>query len=147
MTRRKAALLAAGQRALTTIPVDVHSRAAVLVNERKRTVLQLASRVALRVNVGDLLKLERPLQGNREVDASPQEDHVLGALKAVGQGGTALVVVGHQGFELLGQLAQLGHQGLELLPAPARAAASLALAHPPLGKGQGQGVCSKKNAK
>ena len=59
-------------------------------------MLHLASRVALGVDVADLLELEGPFQGNRVVDAPAQEDHILGALKLVGQLGAAAVAIGHQ---------------------------------------------------
>ena len=110
-------------------------------------MLHLAGRIALGVDVADLLELERTLQGNRVVDATAQKDHILSALKAVGQGSAALVVVCHQGLQLLGQLAQLGHQRLELLAAAARANATLPLAHSPLRKCQGQPIESQQLAK
>ena len=47
-------------------------------------MLHLAGRIALGVDVADLLELERTLQGDRIVDATAQEDHILGALKAMG---------------------------------------------------------------
>ena len=57
----------------------------VLVNERKRTVLQLASRVALRVNVGDLLKLERAFQGNGVERSPAEEQRVVHIKEAFGE--------------------------------------------------------------
>ena len=48
----------------------------VLVDQRNRTVLHLARRVALGVNVADLLELERAFERNRVVDAAPQIQEV-----------------------------------------------------------------------
>src|SRR5579875_3547989 len=47
------------------------------LNERDRPVLQLAPRISLGVNVGDLLELKRPLEGRRIADAAPNEQQVV----------------------------------------------------------------------
>ena len=96
------------------------------------------------MDVADLLELEGTLQGNWIVDAPAEEDHILGALKPVGQASAALVVIGHQGLELLGQLPQLGHQGFQTGAAAARTGAMLLFAQPALGKGQGQAIESQQ---
>ena len=59
-------------------------------------MLHFAGRVALGVDVADLLELQGAFQGNRVVDAPAQKDHVLGVGEQVGQVGAALVVVEHQ---------------------------------------------------
>ena len=55
---------------------DRHHRH-VLVDQRDRAVLHLARGVALGVDVGDLLELERAFEGDRVVDAAPQVEEVL----------------------------------------------------------------------
>ena len=57
-----------------------HDDRHLLVDQRDRPVLHLAGRIALGVDVGDLLELERALHGDREHDAPPEEEEVL-ALK------------------------------------------------------------------
>ena len=49
-----------------------------LVDEGDGAVLHLPRRVALGVDVGDLLELEGALEGDRVVDAAAQEEEVLG---------------------------------------------------------------------
>ena len=49
----------------------------LLVDERDRAVLHLARRVALRMDVGDLLELERALQRQREMQAPAEIEQVL----------------------------------------------------------------------
>ena len=44
----------------------------VLIDESDRAVLHLGGRVALRMNVGDLLELEGTLQRHREIEAPAQ---------------------------------------------------------------------------
>jgi hypothetical protein len=53
----------------------------VLVDQRDRPVLHLAGRVALGVDVGDLLELERALERDREVDAAAEEEEVARVLE------------------------------------------------------------------
>ena len=48
----------------------------LLVDERDRPVLHLAGRVALGVDVGDLLQLERALERDRVVDPAAEEQEV-----------------------------------------------------------------------
>ena len=96
-------------------------------------MLHLAGRVALGVDVADLLELEGALERNWIVDAPAQEDHILGVGKQVGQVGAALVVVEHQLLQLGRQQAQGRHQGAQL-------GGSLDTAAAALGKGQGQAV-------
>ena len=55
----------------------------VLVDERDRAVLHLAGRVALGVDVRDLLQLERALERDRVLAAAAEEEHVA-------RGGAAL---------------------------------------------------------
>ncbi len=55
----------------------MHHDRHVLVDQRDRAVLHLARRVALGVDVGDLLELQRALERDREVDAAPEEEEVL----------------------------------------------------------------------
>ena len=66
------------------------------IEQGDRPMLHFAGRVALGVDVADLLELQGAFQGNRVVDAPAQEDHVLGVGEQVGQVGAALVVVEHQ---------------------------------------------------
>ena len=48
----------------------------LLVDERDRAVLHLAGRIALGVDVGDLLQLQRPFERDRIVDAAPEVEKV-----------------------------------------------------------------------
>ena len=50
----------------------------ILVDEGDRPVLHLAGRVALRVDVGDLLQLQRALEGHRVVEAAAEIEEVAG---------------------------------------------------------------------
>src|SRR5437016_1630063 len=52
---------------------DGHRR----VDQRERTVLELARGVRLAMDVRNLLELERALEGNRIVQAAPQEKRIL----------------------------------------------------------------------
>src|SRR5690606_28428815 len=49
-----------------------------------RPVLELPGGIGLRVDVGDLLELERPLEGDRVVDAAAEEEGVLAGREALG---------------------------------------------------------------
>ena len=49
----------------------------VLVDKRERAVLQLAGRIGLGMNVGNLLELERTLHGDRIMDAAPEKQRVM----------------------------------------------------------------------
>src|SRR4051794_2304661 len=44
----------------------------VLVNQRVRTVLHLAGRIAFRVNIGDFLQLQRTLESDGKVDPASE---------------------------------------------------------------------------
>ena len=57
----------------------------VLVDQGDRAVLHLAGRVALGVDVGDLLELERAFEGDRVVDAAAEVEEVLGPVVAPGE--------------------------------------------------------------
>ena len=59
-------------------------RRRVLIHQRDRAVLHLAGGVALGVDVGDLLELERPLERGREVVPSAQIQEVGGVLVLLG---------------------------------------------------------------
>ena len=48
----------------------------LLVDQRDRPVLHLAGRIALGVDVGDLLQLQRALERDRIVDPAPQIEEV-----------------------------------------------------------------------
>ena len=58
----------AGERVLITSSVSrwVHDDRHGLVDQRARRVLHLAGGIALGVDVGDLLELERPFEGERK---------------------------------------------------------------------------------
>ena len=49
------------------------------LDQRDRAVLELAGRVALGAQVGQLLELERALERHREADVAPEEEEVAGA--------------------------------------------------------------------
>ena len=55
-----------------------------LVDERDRAVLHLAGRIALGVNVGDLLELQRAFERDRIVDAAPEIEEVAALVEALG---------------------------------------------------------------
>ena len=59
------------------IPRGEHDHRHVLVDERDRPVLHLRRRVTLGVDVGDLLELERALQGDGEVVAAPEVEEIV----------------------------------------------------------------------
>ena len=63
---------------------DHHDRQ-VLLDQRDRAVLELAGREALGVHVGELLELERALQGHREADVAAEEQHRLRRRELAGQ--------------------------------------------------------------
>ena len=54
----------------------------LLVDERDRPVLHLAGRIALGVDVGDLLQLERALERDRVVDAAAEVQEVGAGVEA-----------------------------------------------------------------
>ena len=60
-----------------------HDHRRLLVDERDRPVLHLAGGIALGVDVGDLLELERALERQREAGAAAEIEHVarLGDLR------------------------------------------------------------------
>ena len=62
---------------------DRHHRH-LLVDERDRAVLHLAGRVALGVDVRDLLQLERALERDRVVDAAAEEQEVVPVVEPPG---------------------------------------------------------------
>ena len=76
-------------------------------------MLQLTGRIALRVDIGELLELQGALQGHRIHQASAEEQGVVAVGKLLSQGRDAAVQ--RQGlFDLVRQLAQVGDQlGLE----------------------------------
>jgi hypothetical protein len=49
----------------------------VLVHQRQRAVLEFAGRIALGVDVGDFLELQRAFQRDRVVVAAAEEQRVL----------------------------------------------------------------------
>ena len=55
-----------------------------LVDERDRAVLHLAGRIALGVDVGDLLQLQRAFERDRIVDAAPEVEEVAALIEALG---------------------------------------------------------------
>lgn len=55
-------------------------------HQRQRAVLQFAGRVGLGVDVRDFLELQRAFQGDRVVDAAPQEQGVLFTREFLGPG-------------------------------------------------------------
>ena len=61
-----------------------HDHRHVLVDQRDRPVLQLARRVALGVDVAQLLELERALERQRIGGAAAEIEHVAGAGELVG---------------------------------------------------------------
>ena len=56
-----------------------HHHRQILVDQRVGPVLHLAGRIALGVDVGDLLELQRAFERDREVDAAAQEQEIGGA--------------------------------------------------------------------
>jgi Zn-dependent protease with chaperone function len=63
-----------------------HHHRQLLVDERDGAVLHLAARVALGVNVGDLLELQRALERDRVHGPAPEEEEVLRVQVASGDG-------------------------------------------------------------
>src|SRR6266481_797476 len=86
----------------------------ILVNQRIGAVLHLASGVALGVDIGNFLQLQRALKSNGVVNATGQEEEVLGAGILFGQV-FAFFVARQQAFELSRKLYQLLNQMLGLL--------------------------------
>ena len=62
-----------------------HDDRHVLVDQRDRAVLHLARRVALGVDVGDLLELQRPFEGDRVVEAAAEEEEVAARAGSAGR--------------------------------------------------------------
>ncbi len=89
---------------------DRHDRH-LLVDERDRTVLHLAGRVALGVDVGDLLQLERALERDRIVDPAAEIEEVAALIEAPRD----LLGAGLALERLLEQQRQL-RQGVEVRP-------------------------------
>ena len=52
------------------------------VNQRQRSVLELAGRIGLSVDVADFLELQSPFQSNWIMHAAPKEERVLLGSKA-----------------------------------------------------------------
>ena len=75
-------------------------------HQRERPVLELARRVGLGVDVGDLLQLERALERDRIVQAAAEEQRVL-LLREALRPGDDLRLEREHGAERLGQVAQL----------------------------------------
>ena len=71
-----------GLRRIGIVSGEEHDRQ-ILIDERVRPVLHLAGRVALGVDVGEFLELERAFQGDWEVDAAGQEQKVVLAEQAL----------------------------------------------------------------
>ncbi len=65
-------------------------------------MLHLTGRIALGVDVGDLLELERALEGDGEVDAASQEQKIGGA-KELAREIFVKGIVGKNAFQLAGQ--------------------------------------------
>src|SRR5436190_8718529 len=63
----------------------------VVGNQGDRPVLHLAARVALGVDVGNLLELQRPLEGDRVLEAAPEVEEALRVRELAGQRGDAAV--------------------------------------------------------
>ena len=56
----------------------------LFVDERDRSVLHLAGGIALGMDVGDFLELERALERDRIVDAAPEVEEVAALVEAPG---------------------------------------------------------------
>ena len=54
------------------------------VDQGERAVLHLGGRVALGVDVADLLELQRPFQGDREVEVAAEVQHAPGRGQPLG---------------------------------------------------------------
>src|SRR5205823_12949699 len=63
----------------------------VVGDQGDRPVLHLAARVALGVDVGNLLELQRPLEGDRVLEAAPEVEEALRVRELAGQRGDAAV--------------------------------------------------------
>ena len=68
-----------------------------LVDQCDGAVLHLARGIALGVDVGDLLELERALERQRIIGAAPEIEHVMRSRDLLGDGADALVVMQHLG--------------------------------------------------
>ena len=69
-----------------------------LVDEGVGAVLHLSGGVALGVDVGDLLELERALEGDGVVDAAAEEEEVVGGGEGSGENCTLVVHRAHHLF-------------------------------------------------
>ena len=56
-----------------------HDDRDVLIDQRDRSVLELARRIALGVDVGDFLELQRPFERDRIIDPAPEIENVARA--------------------------------------------------------------------
>ena len=79
---------------------DDHEDGLPGLDQGDRSVLQLAGGETLGMDVGDLLELERPLEGDRETDVATEEEHRAG--------------VGHPAGELLDVSLLLGEDACDL---------------------------------
>ena len=86
----------------------------VAVDEGDRPVLEFAGGIALGVDVGDLLELERPFQGDGEVQAAADEEEVAGVVVAFDQPGDLGLQAGQFVLDDRGQVDQGRAQGLAL---------------------------------
>jgi hypothetical protein len=77
------------------------------LDERDRTVLQLAGGEALGVDVRDLLELERTLESDRVADVATEEQHRAGVGHPARELGDVLVLVRQHPGDLLREGAQL----------------------------------------
>ena len=78
-------------------------------DQRNRAVLQLTRREPLRVDVGELFELERPLEGDRVPGVTAEEQHRAGVRHPASELLDRLVLLEH-GLELLGKRLQLAEQ-------------------------------------
>ena len=83
------------------------------VNQRQRSVLELAGRIGFSVDVADFLELEAAFQREGVVEAAPDEEAALGVDEAAGEV-LYLLTVGQTGLDDLTGAEQLGGQAAGL---------------------------------
>ena len=86
-----------------------HDHRQVFVDQRVRPMLHFAGRIAFRVNVGNLLQLERAFERDREMNAAPKKKKIVRAEQLACQI-FVLLIVGQNRFELAGYAHQLMHE-------------------------------------
>src|SRR5687767_1239003 len=67
-----------------------------LREKRERSMLELPRTVALRMQVSDLLELERRLEGGRMVRATTEEEEALGLLELLGEATEGVALLEHE---------------------------------------------------